>query len=105
MHAEGYSGGALKHGPFALIENDETGKFGATPIILIILDDHHAHHMRTAAEEVKARGADLIIITDKPSLARDLDDNPIVIPNNGPLTALGAVLPLQLIAYELAMLR
>lgn len=105
LHAEGYSGGALKHGPFALIENDETGKFGATPIILIILDDHHAHHMRTAAEEVKARGADLIIITDKPSLARDLDDNPIVIPNNGPLTALGAVLPLQLIAYELAMLR
>lgn len=105
LHAEGYSGGALKHGPFALIENDETGKFGATPIIMLILDDSHSHHMRTAAEEVKARGAKLIIITDKPSLAEDLDDNPIVIPNNGPLTALGAVLPLQLIAYELAMLR
>ena len=52
LHAEGYSGGALKHGPFALIENDE-GKFGATPIIIIILDDGHAHHMRTAAEEVR----------------------------------------------------
>jgi glucosamine--fructose-6-phosphate aminotransferase (isomerizing) len=104
LHAEGYSGGALKHGPFALID-DETGKFGATPIILIILDDNHAHLMRTAAEEVKARGAKLIIITDKPSLAHDLVANPIVIPSNGPLTALGAVLPLQLIAYELAMLR
>jgi len=104
LHAEGYSGGALKHGPFALIEG-ENGKFGATPIIMLILDDNHAHHMRTAAEEVKARGAEIIIITDKPSLARDLDDNPIVIPNNGPLTALGAVLPLQLIAYELAILR
>jgi glucosamine--fructose-6-phosphate aminotransferase (isomerizing) len=104
LHAEGYSGGALKHGPFALIEN-ETGRFGATPIIMLILDDTHAHHMRTAAEEVRARGAKLIIITDKPSLAEGLDDNPIVIPNNGPLTALGAVLPLQLIAYELAMLR
>jgi glutamine---fructose-6-phosphate transaminase (isomerizing) len=104
LHAEGYSGGALKHGPFALIE-DSTGRFGATPIIMLILDDNHAHHMRTAAEEVKARGAELIIITDKPELARDLDDNPIVIPNNGPLTALGAVLPLQLISYELAMLR
>lgn len=33
------------------------------------------------------------------------DDNPIVIPSNGPLMALGAVLQLQLIAYELAMLR
>jgi glucosamine--fructose-6-phosphate aminotransferase (isomerizing) len=105
LHAEGYSGGALKHGPFALIENDQTGKFGATPIIMLILDDNHAHHMRTAAEEVKARGANLTIITDKRSLAEDLDDNPIIIPNNGPLTALGAVLPLQLIAYELAMLR
>ena len=53
LHAEGYSGGALKHGPFALIE-DENGKFGSTPIIMIILDDQHAHHMRTAAEEVSS---------------------------------------------------
>jgi len=104
LHAEGYSGGALKHGPFALIE-DEKGKFGATPIIMFILDDQHAQHMRSAAEEVKARGAELIIITDKPSLARDLDDNPIVIPQNGPMTALTGVIPLQLIAYELALLR
>jgi len=104
LHAEGYSGGALKHGPFALIE-DDNGKFGATPIIMLIFDDQHAHHMRTAAEEVKARGAEVIIITDKASLAEGLCDNPILVPSNGPLTALGAVLPLQLIAYELAMLR
>mmetsp|Transcript_19376 Transcript_19376/g.39586 ORF Transcript_19376/g.39586 Transcript_19376/m.39586 type:complete len:700 (-) Transcript_19376:559-2658(-) len=105
LHAEGYSGGALKHGPFALIESDENGKQGATPIIMLIFDDDHAHHMRTAAEEVKARGADVIIITDKKSLAEGLDDDPLVIPSNGPLTALGAVLPIQLLAFELAMLR
>ena len=130
LHAEGTSGGALKHGPFALIESDETGRFGATPIILLILDDNHAHLMRTAGkcmcamcssdnvdavlrdiafsstgEETKARGADLVVITDKPALAEGLDDNPLVIPNNGPLTALGAIVPLQLIAYELAVLR
>lgn len=52
LHAEGYSGGALKHGPFALIDN-ENGKYGATPIILIIIDDEYANHMRTAAEEVR----------------------------------------------------
>mmetsp|Transcript_41753 Transcript_41753/g.100199 ORF Transcript_41753/g.100199 Transcript_41753/m.100199 type:complete len:724 (-) Transcript_41753:850-3021(-) len=104
LHAEGYSGGALKHGPFALIDGPN-GKFGATPIIMFILDDQHAHHMRTAAEEVKARGAELIIITDKPELARDLDDDPIVIPQNGPMTALTGVVPIQLIAYELAMLK
>jgi glucosamine--fructose-6-phosphate aminotransferase (isomerizing) len=105
LHAEGYSGGALKHGPFAMIESNENGKNGATPIIMLVLDDNHAHHMRTACEEVKARGAELIIITDNKKLADGLDDNPIVIPSNGPLTALGAIVPLQLIAYELAMLK
>lgn len=96
IHAEGYSGGALKHGPFALIEGED-GKDGATPVIAIILDDDHAMHMRTAAEEVKARGARVFVITDKPKLAQGLDPNPIVIPNNGPLTALIAVLPLQVL--------
>ena len=55
--------------------------------------------------QVKARGAEIIIITDKPSLAEGLDNDPIVIPSNGPMTALGAVLPLQLLAYELALLK
>jgi hypothetical protein len=45
------------------------GQDGSTPIILIILDDEHAQQMRTAGEEVKARGADVIIITDNPKLA------------------------------------
>lgn len=40
------------------------------------------HKMRTCAEEVKARGAQLTIITDNPALAKGLDDKPIVIPNN-----------------------
>jgi glutamine---fructose-6-phosphate transaminase (isomerizing) len=105
LHAEGYSGGALKHGPFAMIEDDNNGKQGATPIIMLVLDDMHAHHMRTACEEVKARGAELIIITDNKKLADGLCDDPIIIPSNGPLTALGAVVPLQMIAYELAMLK
>ena len=55
--------------------------------------------------QVKARGADITIITDRPSLAEGLDDDPIVVPSNGPMTALGAVLPLQFIAYELAVAR
>lgn len=104
LHAEGYSGGALKHGPFALIEDDK-GKFGKTPIIMIILDDEHGGHMKTAAEEVRARGAYTIIITDKPSFCENVADDLIQIPNNGPLTALLAVIPLQLIAYELALKR
>ena len=104
VHAEGYSGGALKHGPFALIEG-ERGKNGPTPIICIILDDEHAGLMKTCAEEVKSRGAKLYVITDNADLCEGLCDNPIVIPNNGILTALTAVLPMQLIAYELAVLK
>ena len=104
IHAEGYSGGALKHGPFALIEGED-GKFGATPVICLVLDDEHAHHMRTCAEEVKARGAKVVIITDNARLALGIDESPIIIPSNGPLTALIGILPLQFIAYELAVLR
>ncbi|CAE7713518.1 glmS, partial [Symbiodinium microadriaticum] len=104
IHAEGFSGGALKHGPFALIEGKE-GAQGSTPVIAIILDDEHAGLMRTAAEEIKARGGQVYVITDNPKLADGLDENPVVIPSNGPLTALIAVLPLQLIAYELAVLK
>jgi hypothetical protein len=44
---------------------------------------------------VKARGARVYVITDNPKLAAGIDEDPIVIPNNGPLTALIAVLPLQ----------
>jgi glucosamine--fructose-6-phosphate aminotransferase (isomerizing) len=104
LHAEGYSGGALKHGPFALIEGAGDLK-KATPIIMLILDDEHANHMRTAAAEVKARGAQVFVITDNVSLAGGIDDKPVIIPSNAELTALIATLPLQLIAYELAVLR
>jgi len=102
IHAEGLSGGAMKHGPFALISEDKEKR---TPVIMIILDDEHAPNMRTAAEELKARDARVHIITDDRRLAKGLDDSPIIIPRNGRLTALIAVLPLQFIAYELAIRR
>jgi glucosamine--fructose-6-phosphate aminotransferase (isomerizing) len=98
LHAEGTSGGALKHGPFALIEPN-------TPIIMIIIDDKHAPLMKTAAEEVKARGAFVVVITNEPRLGSKVADEIIKIPNNGELTALLAVIPLQFIAYELTLLR
>jgi glucosamine--fructose-6-phosphate aminotransferase (isomerizing) len=98
LHAEGYAGGALKHGPFALIEP-------GTPVILIILDDQHANHMRTAAEEVRARGARTIVITDRPELAEHVADDTLLIPKDGSLAGLLATVPLQLIAYELAVLK
>ncbi len=98
VHAEGYAGGALKHGPFALIEP-------GMPVFLNILNDAHAQLMRTAAEEVRARGAYTIIVTDEPALADGVADETIVIPRDGVMTALVSVIPYQRIAYELALLK
>jgi glucosamine--fructose-6-phosphate aminotransferase (isomerizing) len=97
-HAEGYSSGALKHGPFALIEE-------GTPIFIVILNDKYMSLNLTAAHEVKARGAQVYAITDIPSKAAEVCHHIIEIPHNGLLTALLAIVPLQLIAYELAVLR
>lgn len=96
VHAEGFGGGALKHGPFALLQE-------GTPVILLILNDEHADKMRTAAQEVKARGAYNIVVTDKPELAEGISDFTVTIPSNGPLTALLGVVPLQLLAYEMSL--
>lgn len=71
----------------------------------MVLDDEHAHQMRTAELTSKVCGADIIIITDKPELAEGLDDDPIEIPTSDRLTALIGVLPLLLIAYELGLLK
>jgi glucosamine--fructose-6-phosphate aminotransferase (isomerizing) len=60
VHAEGFSGGALKHGPFALLEQN-------TPVVHIILDDAHLELMKIAAAETKSRGSYNIVITDKPA--------------------------------------
>jgi len=101
VHAEGYSGGALKHGPFALLGPD-------TPIIFIVLDDQHCGKMKVAVEEVAARCSSVITITNLPNIwkgyTKDMGDV-IAIPSNGTLTALLAVIPLQFIAYELSILK
>jgi glucosamine--fructose-6-phosphate aminotransferase (isomerizing) len=98
IHAEGYSGGALKHGPFALIDEK-------VPVIMIILDDEHSKVMVTNAHEIEARNGQMIYITDNKQLLFGLSQQEriIEIPKNGPLTALLAVVPLQMIAYYVAI--
>ncbi len=88
IHAEGFSGGALKHGPFALLDK-------GTPVILLILNDQHGELMKIAATEVRARGAYTVVISDMPENVREVADEVIPIPENGSLTALLATIPLQ----------
>eukprot|EP00745_Piridium_sociabile_P040471 TRINITY_DN77854_c0_g1_i1.p2 TRINITY_DN77854_c0_g1~~TRINITY_DN77854_c0_g1_i1.p2 ORF type:complete len:164 (-),score=16.20 TRINITY_DN77854_c0_g1_i1:3-494(-) len=98
IHAEGFAGGALKHGPFALIDDKKR-----TPVVLLVLGDKHLNAMLNAARQIRARGAHLICITDEPSMVAEIADDVIQIPSNGPLTALIGVIPLQLLAYSLAV--
>lgn len=98
-HAEGYSSGALKHGPFALIEP-------GTVIFVFVLDDKYFKMNMTAAAEIKSRGAYTVAITDIPNkLSKDEVDYVIDVPSNGTFSALLANIPVQLVAYELALLR
>lgn len=94
IHAEGYSGSSLKHGPFALL-----GK--GFPVILLIMNDQYKNKMMNTYEEIKSRGADLLIITD----INNLDvENKIVIPTNY-YTEILSVIVLQYIAFYLAIER
>lgn len=100
-HAEAYPSGALKHGPFALI-ND------GTPIILVVLDDEHLSLNLTAAHEVKTRGANVIAITDIPKeklKKKDIFDHIVSVPQCGLLSSVACVIPFQLIAYKLSLLK
>lgn len=94
IHAEGYSGGALKHGPFALIQS-------GTPIILL-LDKKTQTKMESAIEEVKSRGAFVYVISPDPIVNPKIDYQ-INLNVNNELSSLLAVLPLQLTSYYLSL--
>ncbi len=99
-HSEAYAAGELKHGTISLIENK-------TPVIAVITDDDIALKTISNVKEVKSRGANVICITNR-DLSNDsnLYDEKIVIPKvNDLFEPLLTVIPLQMIAYELAKLK
>ena len=99
MHAEGFAGGELKHGPIALIEE-------GTPVIAILppASSPIAEKMLSNIQEVRARGANVIAIVDS-SIALDLK-NIIRIPScDELLQSILAIVPLQVFAYEMAVAR
>ena len=98
IHAEGYAGGALKHGPFALIDP-------ATVVIVIAPRDDNFAKMINAAAEIHSRHARILLITN-PGIA---DYNPalfeevITVPANPNFQTVLSMIPLQLLAYEIAI--
>jgi glutamine---fructose-6-phosphate transaminase (isomerizing) len=98
MHAEGFAGGELKHGPIALIEV-------GTPVVAIMpaANSLLAEKMASNIQEVKARGAVVIAIADIDLPAADYL---VRIPKTHEfLQPVLSVVPLQIIAYEMAIVR
>ncbi|HKQ59930.1 MAG TPA: glutamine--fructose-6-phosphate transaminase (isomerizing) [Candidatus Polarisedimenticolaceae bacterium] len=100
IHAEGYPAGEMKHGPIALI--DET-----MPVVALAPHDSVYEKMLSNIEEVKARSGIVIAVTDEPDETLALKaDAVIVVPRTHELLSpLLTVLPLQLLAYHIALLR
>jgi len=99
MHAEGFAGGELKHGPIALIEE-------GTPIIAILppAKSEIAEKMRSNIQEVRARGARVIAITDQ-SHSLDLPELIRIPESEEILQPILSIVPLQVFAYEMAVAR
>jgi glucosamine--fructose-6-phosphate aminotransferase (isomerizing) len=104
IHAEGYPAGEMKHGPIALIDEK-------MPVVTIAPDDHVFEKMIGNIQEAKARGGSVIALTTRGhrSIAELLDpalDFLIEVPATHPLlTPVLMVVPLQLLAYHIAIRR
>ena len=96
IHAEGMPAGELKHGTLALVEP-------GTPVVVICPADYTFSETLSNAIETKSRGAYIIAVSDKES---DIYDSWIKIPKVDELLyPMVAVVPLQLLAYYLAIKR
>ena len=98
IHSEAYAAGELKHGTISLINE-------GTPVIVVATNDLYLKTISNA-KEVKARGARVILLTNKEVINDGVYDEIIIIPNvKEELTPILAIIPLQLLAYGTAKLR
>ena len=100
IHAEGYPAAEMKHGPIALIDEK-------LPVVFLAPHDQTYEKVLSNIQEVKARKGKVITVTDKitPEL-ESLSDHLIEVPVSHPRTfPILATIPLQLLAYHLAVLR
>ncbi len=100
IHAEGYPAGEMKHGPIALIDE----RF---PVVAIAVRDPLREKMISQIEQAKARGGEVIAVaTEGDELVAEKADHVLWVPETDPLlTPFLTVVPLQRLAYEVAVWR
>jgi glucosamine--fructose-6-phosphate aminotransferase (isomerizing) len=100
IHAEGYPAGEMKHGPIALIDE-------RMPVVSIAVHDRVYEKIISNIEQVKARGGIVIAVaTEGDSRIAQKADRVLYVPQTSPLlTPVLTVLPLQLLAYHIAVRR
>lgn len=99
IHAEGYPAGELKHGPLALVDKN-------MPVIIVAPRDKLFDKVKSNLAEVQARGAEIFVFTDAPEQFDAAQVRIIKLPTmHSALTPIGYTLPLQLLAYHVAVLK
>ncbi|MDX8406732.1 MAG: glutamine--fructose-6-phosphate transaminase (isomerizing) [Mariprofundus sp.] len=98
LHAEGYAAGEMKHGPIALIDSN-------LPVIVIAPQQYQLDKVLSNLQEVQARGARVILLTDLPeSEWPDSVDGILSVPEGDYFsTPILVCVPLQLLAYDVAL--
>jgi len=100
IHAEGYPAAEMKHGPIALIDEK-------MPVVVIAAKDSGYDKVVSNVQEVKARkGVVIAIVTEGDTLIKEMADYVFEIPKAHEIVeSLLAVIPLQLLAYHIALMR
>jgi glucosamine--fructose-6-phosphate aminotransferase (isomerizing) len=100
IHAEGYPAAEMKHGPIALIDEN-------MPVVFICLKDSAYDKIMSNMEEVRARRGKIIALgTEGDTELQKMADHVIYVPQTlGILTPILTVVPLQLLAYYIAVHR
>ncbi|KAB2923953.1 MAG: glutamine--fructose-6-phosphate transaminase (isomerizing) [Bacteroidetes bacterium] len=99
IHAEGYPAAEMKHGPIALIDEN-------MPVVVIATKDSTYDKVISNIQEVKARKGRVIAIANETDHLKDLADHIILVPQTADmLSPILNVIPLQLLAYHIAVLR
>ncbi len=100
IHAEGYPAGEMKHGPIALIDE-------GLPVVVLLSRDFLYHKVLANIEEVKSRGGKAMVISNynNPEIEKLADYFFYVPQSNQFLNPIIMSLPLQLLAYHIAVIR